>query len=198
MPDRSVRIALAPLAAALALLPMLILGGLATPSHALAACADASDPTCFVMTPTQGVPGATISVISYLTLDCPKPLQLKFFQAGEVVDDPHPSSPLLPTGAPNAFEFVVPTVDPGLYYVQPSCIPTQSFTSGVQTQFAVLPVPSPVPTPLPKPDPTAPATSVESGGATSSAAVLPVEIVIVVASILGALAFISIQARRPS
>ena len=30
MPDRSFRIALAPLAAALALLPMLILGGLAT------------------------------------------------------------------------------------------------------------------------------------------------------------------------
>ena len=131
MPDRSFRIALAPLAAALALLPMLILGGLATPSRTLAACADASDPTCFVMTPTQGVPGATIAVVSYLTLDCPEPLQLKFFQAGEVVDDPHPSSPLLPTGAPNAFEFVVPTVDPGLYYVQPSCIPTQSFTTGV-------------------------------------------------------------------
>jgi hypothetical protein len=71
-------------------------------------------------------------------------------------------------------------------------------TTGVVTQVAVLPVPTPVPTPVPKPDPTAPATSVESGGATSSPAVLPVEIVIVVASLLGALSFIAIQARRPS
>jgi hypothetical protein len=194
MPDRSIRIALAPLVAALALVPALMLGGLAAPSRTLAACADASDPTCFVMTPTQGLPGATISVVSYLILDCPEPLQLKFFQTGEVVDDPHPSSPLVPTGALNAFEFVVPTVEPGSYYVQPSCIPTQSFTTGVLTQFRVLPVPSPVATP----DPTAPATSIESGGSTSSPAVLPIEIVIAVVSLLGGLSFIAIQARRPS
>ena len=49
MPDRSARIALAPLATALAFVPFLVLGGLAAPSRALAACVDADDPTCFVI-----------------------------------------------------------------------------------------------------------------------------------------------------
>jgi hypothetical protein len=146
------------------------------------------------MTPTRGVPGATISVVSYLTLDCPEPLQLKFFQTGEVVDDPHPSSPLLPTGAPNAFEFVVPTVDPGLYYVQPSCIPTSSMTTGVVTQFAVLPVPTPKPTP----DPTAPATSIDVAGSTPPDSRLPIGILVAVAAFLVAFGVISAQTRRAS
>lgn len=192
MPDRTIRIALAPLVAALALVPMLFLGTLATPPRTLAACVDASDPTCFVMTPTQGLPGATIAVVSFLTLDCPEPLQLKFFQAGEVADDPHPSSPLVPTGAPNAFEFVVPTVAPGLYYVQPSCIPTSSATSGVLTQFRVLPVPSPVATP----DPTAPATSIDVARRTPPGAGVPIGILIAVAGFLVAAGVIAAQTRR--
>ena len=194
MPDRTIRIALAPLVAALALVPMLFLGTLATPPRTLAACVDASDPTCFVMTPTQGVPGSTIAVVSYFTLACPEPLQLKFYQAGEVADDPHPSSPLVPTGAPNAFEFVVPTVAPGLYYVQPSCIPTSSSTSGVLTQFKVLPVPTPVPTP----DPTAPATSIQLAGTTPPQTGLPIEIMIAAAAFIVTLGVIAAQTRRTS
>jgi hypothetical protein len=192
MPDRTIRIALAPLAAALALVPMLILGSFAAPPRTLAACVDAGDLTCFVMTPTQGLPGAKISAVSYLTLDCPEPLQLKFFQTGEVVDDPHPSPALLPTGAPNAFEFVVPNLDPGASYVQPSCIPTQSFTSGVQTQFIVLAVPSPVATP----DPTAPATSIDVAETTPPATGLPIGIMFAVAVFLVVVGVIATQRRR--
>lgn len=198
MPDRTIRIAFAPLVAGLALVPMLLLGTLASPPRTLAACVDASDPTCFVMTPTQGVPGATIQVVSYFTLACPEPLQLKFFQAGDVADDPHPSSPLVPTGDPNAFEFVVPAIDPGLYYVVPSCISTSSSTSSSATQFKVLPVPTPVPTPVATADPTAPATSISVTGTTPPGTGLPIAIMIVIAAFLVALGVSAARMRRAS
>ncbi len=134
-----------PATCALALAAILLLIGFATPRHTLAACVDAGDPTCFVMTPTSGLPGATIAVTSVFPgqLDCPEPVRLAFYHPGEgPIDNSFPSTPLTPTGGPDAYTFVVPNIPPGSYLLEVECVSTRTSTSSPPTPFVVTGVPA--------------------------------------------------------